>query len=253
MMNMNLQSLFRQSACILAVGSSFAGLPPASAEAVRCLTEPVRDVEMSSNVPGTIAEIHFGEGSFVEKDEVILELESTSEELDVQRRSVLAETLKNTFERSEMLLKNTSSISMEEVDEARSEYQMAVLELELAKEALNKKRIASPFSGIITDLPIEVGEYCEPPQILLRIVDPRRFYCVANIDPAVAAKLKEGDPVRFTPDPLGTEVMVEGRIVFISPVVDPASGLLRIKALFENNNNAIRPGEGGFVNLLPSE
>lgn len=252
-MNMKTGNLSLQSASILAASSLLACLQTVSAEAVRCLTEPVRDVEMSSIVPGTVAEIHYGEGRFVEEGTIILELESKSEALDVQRRSVLADTLKSTFERSEKLLQNTSSISMEEVDEARSEFRMAVLELELAREALNKKRIAAPFSGIITDLPIEVGEYCEPPQILLRIVDPRRFYCVANIDPAVATKLKEGDPVLFTPDTLGTEVRVEGRIVFISPVVDPASGLLRIKALFENNENAIRPGEGGFVNLLPSE
>ncbi len=37
-------------------------------------------------------------------------------------------------------------------------------------------------------------------------------------------------------------VIVTGKISFISPVVDPASGLAKIKALFENADGKIRPG-----------
>ena len=223
-----------------------------SGEQVRCLTEPVDDAQMSSIVEGAVAMIHHGEGSFIQKDTVVLELESRSEELDVERRRVLVENLKLTLERSEKLLKSTSSISMEEVDEARSEYQIALLELELAKDALGKKRIKAPFSGVVTDLPIEVGEYCEPPQIILRMVDTRMFYCVANIDPEAAAKLQLDDPVSYVTETRSNMQPLMGKIVFISPVVDPASGLLRIKALFSNADQTVRPGEGGFLNLSPN-
>ena len=221
-------------------------------EQVRCLTEPVDDVQMSSIVEGAVALINHGEGSFIQKGTVVLELESRSEELDVDRRKVLVDNLKATLERSEKLLKSTSSISMEEVDEARSEYQIAMLELELAKDALGKKRIKAPFSGVVTDLPIEVGEYCEPPQIILRMVDTRQFYCVANIDPEAAAKIKLNDPVSYVTESRSSMAPLTGKIVFISPVVDPASGLLRIKALFSNADQTVRPGEGGFLNLSPT-
>ncbi len=204
---------------------------------------------MSSIVQGTIAEVHFEEGDFIEKDAVILEMESRSEELDVQRTEVVVDNLKMTLERSEKLLKNTSSISMEEVDTARSEYKMSLLELELAKDALLNKRVVAPFSGIITDLPLEVGEYCEPPQILLRMVDIREFYCIANIDPAVAGKLNLGNPVEFVSERENNPNKQKGKIVFISPVVDSASGLLRIKALFSNPDGMVRPGEGGYLEL----
>ncbi|MEX0323832.1 MAG: efflux RND transporter periplasmic adaptor subunit [Puniceicoccaceae bacterium] len=219
------------------------------ADSVRCLTEPVDDVMMSSIVHGTIARINFGEGSFVQKGSVILELESRPEELDVQRREVAVENLKATLERSEKLLQNTSSISMEEVDTARSDYKMAVLDLELARNALDNKKVVAPFSGVVTDLPLEVGEYCEPPQIIVRMVDTRNFYCVANIDPAIAAKLKLKDVVAFKLENANGAEPINGEIVFISPVVDPASGLLRIKAVFPNPNGIVRPGEGGFLEL----
>ena len=216
-------------------------------ERARCLTEPVDDVQMSSTVEGMIAAIHFGEGSFVEKGDVILELESRSESLDVERRAVLVDTLKSKWETSEKLLESTSAISSEEVDDARSDYRIAALELELAEDALDKKRIRAPFSGTVTNVPIEVGEYCEPPQILLRIVDTRQFYCVANIDPQLASRLKIGDSVSFEVEGRSDVSRFDGEIVFISPVVDPASGLLRVKALFENSDKKVRPGEGGYL------
>lgn len=235
-------------------GALMAILNPAvsSAEVVRCLTEPVNDVAMTSTVPGTLAAIHFHEGSFVAEGEVVVALEARTEELDIQRRTVLVDNLRATMERSEMLLRNTSSISLEEVDEARSEYQIAVLELELAREALNKKQVRAPFSGVVTDLPLEVGEYCEPPQILLRMVDTREFYCVANIDPTLAARLRVGDPAVFLGGTLNDGRSLNGSIVFISPVVDSASGLLRIKVLFDNPDGLVRPGEGGLLQLSPN-
>ena len=228
-----------------------AGLPSCKlrGELVRCLTEPVYDVRISSVVPGRIARIHYHEGSFVEQGSVVLELESRTEQLDVERREVLVGNLGATLERSEMLLKNTSSISREEVDTARSEFKIAQIELELAREALQNRKITAPFSGVVTDLPLSEGEYCDPTQIILRLVDTREFYCVANIEPSKAHGLNMDDQVIFRDNAESGPTALAGRIIYISPIVDPASGLLRIKALFENRSGQVRPGEGGYLEL----
>jgi membrane fusion protein (multidrug efflux system) len=222
-----------------------------AAEKVRCLTEAVADVEITSTLPGTVSAVRHGEGSFVEEGVVIIELDSKTEELDIRRREVLVDNLKSTLERSEMLLANTSSISMEEVDEARSDYQMSLIELEMARDSMNKKQLRAPFSGVVTDVFLEVGEFCEPPQVILRIVDTRQFYCEANIDPAVAARLQIGASVAYLPERMDENVRIPGEVVFISPVVDSASGLLRIKAVCSNPDGRVRPGEGGLLELLP--
>lgn len=218
------------------------------AVAVQCLTEAFGDVEMSSAVAGAVAVIHHGEGRFVEAGTVVLELDSRSEQLDVERRQVHVETLTAELARSETLLKSTSSISREEVDKKRGEHRVAVVELELAREALARRRVVAPFSGVVTLLPLKVGEYCQPPKVLLRLVDARRFYAIANIDPAVAKGLAEGTAVWFDAG-ADTPEKIEGKIVFISPVVDSASGLLRIKALFTNPGGRLRPGIAGQLHL----
>ena len=51
--------------------------------------------------------------------------------------------------------------------------------------------------------------------------------------------------------PVGSVVMQKkGRIIFVSPVVDPASGLLTVKAEFENPDGAVRPGVAGSM-IIP--
>ncbi len=234
-------------AAAVSAGLWLAGTAAASTT-VQCLTEPIGDVEMTAPVAGTVAIIHHGEGTFVEAGTVVLELESRVEQLDLERRTVQVETLEAELARSETLLKNTSSISREEVDRKRGEVRVAAVEMALAREALAKRRITAPFAGVVTLLPVEVGEYCQPPRILLRLVDSRQFYAVANIDPAAANTLKLGTPVRLDVG-VGRPEWFEGKIVFISPVVDQASGLLRIKALFANPDGRLRPGIAGQLNL----
>lgn len=230
-------------ALLTIAASAFAAAP------VQCLTEPVGDVEMTAPVAGTVAVIHHGEGSFVEAGAVVLELDSRVEQLDLERRTVQMDTLKAELARSETLLKGTSSISREEVDKKRGEVRVATVELELAREALAKRRIVAPFAGIVTLLPVEVGEYCQPPRILLRLVDARRFYAVANVEPTAGATLKVGSPVRLEAGTPEQKQTFEGQVVFISPVVDPASGLLRVKAIFANPDQRLRPGVAGQLHL----
>ena len=41
----------------------------------------------------------------------------------------------------------------------------------------------------------------------------------------------------------------KGTIAFVSPIVDPASGLLEVKVAFNNQKGEVRPGVEGFMIL----
>jgi multidrug efflux pump subunit AcrA (membrane-fusion protein) len=74
------------------------------------------------------------------------------------------------------------------------------------------------------------------------VVDTRRCYFISNIEARMASGLKVNQPVRLELEDGNLSLRVEARIVFISPVVDPASGLQKVKALFENADGKVRPG-----------
>ena len=57
--------------------------------------------------------------------------------------------------------------------------------------------------------------------------------------------LKLNQEVTIEVDTGEAQVKLPGKIIFLSPVVDPASGLLKVKVLFHNAEGRIRPGLSG--------
>jgi len=77
------------------------------------------------------------------------------------------------------------------------------------------------------------------------LVDTRQCYFVCNVEAVPAGRLKAGQSVKLLVDTTTGAVTVAGKVVFISPVVDPASSLLKVKVLFDNADGKVRPGLAG--------
>ena len=65
----------------------------------------------------------------------------------------------------------------------------------------------------------------------------------------VGRRLSLGQAVKLELQTGGEPVLRDAEIVFISPVVDPASGLRKVKALFDNQDGAVIPGVAGVMVL----
>ena len=240
------------------------------------VTEPFKDVTVSASVPGTIAARHFPEGAFVKEGQLVIDLDHQLEELEAARRKLvwqskvelnaaeeqvknLAKELQGTRE----LIQTTKSVSQEVLDKKELEYKQAVaerdrlsiaedrekIEYEIAAEQLRKRQIVAPLDGYIAEIYLETGEDCRAQEPLVRIVETRQVYFISNIDAKLGYHLKEGDTVTLEIDADTQPVTFSGKIDFVSPVVDPASGLLRVKVLFPNPDRKIRPGVAGKMRL----
>ena len=139
-----------------------------------------------------------------------------------------------------MLVEKTKSVSKEEADKKRMEYSVAAAEYAIAAEQLARRRILAPFEGTLCEISLHAGAACAPYQTLLRLVDTSRCYFVGHIHGRAASALRLDQPVKIEIEGGGSRTT--GTICFISPVVDPASGLARVKAVFENPGGKIRPG-----------
>ncbi len=236
------------------------------------VTEPFLDVTLSAYVAGTVAKRHFEEGSFVKEGEPIVSLDKRAEELEAERRKLISDskvevnaaaeqvkTLKSALDGTRKLYESTKSVSREELEKKELEYKQAIaefdrltvgeererIEYEIALEQLRKRQVISPVSGIVTKLFLHVGEDCKSQEPLARVVDTRRAYMVANVEAKTGYNLKEGQTVKLEVEAGSSYVTVPAKITFVSPVVDPASGLMRVKALFDNADGKVRPGVAG--------
>lgn len=219
---------------------------------VRGLTEPVGDVVLSVATQGVVAAMPHREGEFVPAGTMLVGLNSRTEELERDRREVQLENLRSELARSELLFKSSGSVTLEELDRKRAEVAVAQVELEQAAEAMARRQVVTPIAGVITNLPVKVGEYCDIGRAVARVVDSREFYVTSNVDPERAGHLQVDEVVQLAvPGPGGGTVSVSGRVIYVAPVIDPASGLLRIRALFPNEDGTVRPGVAGVLSIPP--
>jgi RND family efflux transporter MFP subunit len=260
----------------LALGGAPAGVQ--AQERAEGITEPFLDIVVGAPVPGTIARTLVKEGDPVKKGQRIVELVKMREELDVKRRKLIWEstaeldaaklseqTLKQDFEATRKLFSSTSSVSKDELARKELEYNQAVAErlrleiaenreeidYEIALDALKLREIDAPLSGQVVERLLDEGEACGAQEPLLRIVDSSRCYLTSNVDAKLGPRFKLDQEVKLEVQAGTGFVNVTGKVSFISPVVDPSSGLLKIRLLFDNQDGKVRPGVEGRM-IIPT-
>ena len=240
------------------------------------ITEPIRDVTLSAIVSGRIAKIFFKEGDKIDKGATILELDKKLEKLEVERRKLIWEskaelnsaeaqvsTLSALLKSTRELFDSTGSVSKEELEIQELEYNVAVAEMqrfeiaeererieyEMALENQRRRKLVSPVSGVIVKIFLDEGESVEPGESLVHVVDIKKCLFVSNVEEQLVRSLKKGQQVRLLIGNDSFAINKKGVIAYISPVADPASGLLEVKVEFENNDQSVRPGVAATMQL----
>jgi RND family efflux transporter MFP subunit len=218
----------------------------AEAQAVG-IVEPFIDVTLSTPVAGIVTSRKFEEGAIVPAGAVLLELDNNLERLEVDRRRIVREQKEREFENLKKLYGTTKGVSKEELDTRESEYRVAAVEHDMALEQLRRRQVVAPHGGVITEILLEVGEACAAYQPLVQVVDTSRCYLVASVEASHGSRIKRDQNVRLEIDLGGGKAVIPGKVFFVSPLVDPASGLQKVKIIFDNKDGRVRPGLTGIV------
>ena len=224
------------------------------------------DASLVARVSGNIDDQLLPHGSFVKKDQVILQLEDTVYKAQVQAaKALVAQTeaeltfAKNNFARQKKLLgqKATSETTYEE---AQKGYLTTMAKLDnykaqliQAQDNLKYTKVRSPFDGRMGKVVMSPGNYVTPGTMLVRIVSispvnvdfsisSRDFLEIFGSMDALKARAKVA---MFLAD--GTRYPGDGRIIYMSNSVDSSTDTIEIRASFENKEGKLIPG--GLVTI----
>ncbi|TFG63748.1 MAG: efflux RND transporter periplasmic adaptor subunit [Spirochaetales bacterium] len=140
------------------------------------------------------------------------------------------------------LLKELNCLSLKaEVDVARAGIDTAGQERESVDLLLGELRIISPGRGVLGARYLEEGERITPGTLLFTIFADDRLYAVFPVQEKQALLVREDQDVLISLPAVPGEERA-GRVVFISPMIDPKSGNLMVKALVENPGGELKPG-----------
>ena len=177
--------------------------------------EAIDKATLSSQTSGRIIKINFDTNDYVEKDSIILEITNKEQgaqlaaaEADVLRAQASYNEAKLTYDRYKKLFPK-GAISQGQLDQAKTAAETnqqviyaAQANLTKAKESLDYTIIRAPYSGVVTERHVEMGETVNPGQPLfsgmslknLRAVTeiPQRHLQALRDNPAFIITLNDG-------------------------------------------------------------
>ena len=188
---------------------------------------------IASQTAGRIRKLNVEVGDFVEKGQVLAEMDRT--QLDQA-----ALTLKNNeteFERIEALF--------EEGGVSQSDFETAELSYNVSKSSydnlLENTVLVAPVSGVITARNYDMGDMyamSSPIYTLQQITPVKMLVPISEMD---YTKVSKGDKVSLTVDAIPGRTF-SGSVVRVYPVIDPTSHTFNVEVHVPNTDRAIRPG-----------
>ena len=252
----------------------FAGFPPTEVSVVTVVPTAVpqtfefpgqvqafRRVEVRSRVEGVIEERPFTEGMIVQPGQVLYRLDSVRYEAAYRAAQARLENAKETYERVQPLLAQ-HAVAQQDVDNARSQYTAAQAALDAAKKDLDDTKVKAEIVGRVGRTMMEVGARVTGSADLLTTIDQLDPLYVSfepssqqllewREDARSRALIEPGSPLQVRvvlPD--GSLLPRVGRLDFVAPTLDPATGTEEFRATFPNPDRLLMPGQFVQVRLV---
>jgi membrane fusion protein (multidrug efflux system) len=211
----------------------------------------VQGVTVTPDIPGTVREIAFESGAQVAPGDLLVRLDTSSEEAQLRAIQAQAELASLNLNRVRAL-RNDNMIAESELDAAQAALKQAEANADALRAVIAKKTLRAPFAGRLGIRQVNLGQYLEAgkPIVSLQALEP--VYVNFSLRQQELARLRAGMPVRVTTD-ASPGRQFEGRLTAINPDLDPSTRSVGLQATFENPGQLLHPGMFAQVEVLLPE
>lgn len=212
------------------------------------------EVKVFSKVPDRIERFFVDAGDNVAKGAPIARIVATTIEQAVRQAEAAVTAaqaqeanLRSEYDRFELLYRDLS-VSKQQYDAIATQYEAAKAQvkqteaaLTSAKSLLHDATITAPIAGIIGKRYCEAGDMAAPALPLVSVCQMDRVKMTFEATEKDLAKLAIGQKtvVQVSTYPDRT---FEGKVVKISPVLDPLTRLAEVEVLLDNTEHKLKPG-----------
>jgi HlyD family secretion protein len=208
---------------------------------------PETKVEISARLPGQIVELPVREGEWVEKGQLLLQLDKSEYAAQVeQRRAALAnakaslslyqasfDQAKSVYERKKTLSEKNLA-SPEELESARTQFDVQAAQVEAAKQGvaeataglkiaqddLKKTTFVAPQAGVVSQLNVEKGEIVVvgtmnvPGTVIMTVADLAHMQVECDVDETDVVSIKKDQRAKVYVDAF-PDTVLDGTVVEI--------------------------------------
>ena len=232
--------------------------------------EAIHTVELRARTEGVITKIHFRDGQYVKKGDVLFELDDAEPRAALRLAQAEVRSAEATLRQAQQQLSrfeslgSSNAISRHDVDNARMQRDVASAALEQAKArletrsvTLNYTRITSPIDGRVGHSNFHVGSLVNPASgVLVEVVqlDPIRI-AFALEEGAFATKAGQHADIRAMKQAWQALIdsngqRISGELTSVDNRIDPRTASVMLRAEFANPY--LRPASEQPVLTLPA-
>ena len=209
--------------------------------------EAEAQVEVSARTSNPAIELLVEEGDKVEKNQVLLRLESDKQKNDFDQAKSQFDKEQIDFDRQESLY-GDNLISEQEYRNAKFSLTQRRLAFEEAKRQFEYTEVRAPIKGTITLRDVKVGDQVGTGRKIFEIIDFDSTVAIIHVPEQYLPKLRPAMEARLISNTLGDKVF-DGYVKRISPIVEARAGTIKVTVGVQELG-ALRPGMWVDVELV---
>src|SRR5690606_11565209 len=177
-------------------------------------------------VPGIIETIFFKEGTVVNKDDLLVQINDDELQARLQQALTQQKLAEENERRAKQLLAK-HAISEQEYDASLADLLSLKANTQLVRAQLSKTSIRAPFSGRIGLRTVSVGEYITSNTIIANLVDADPVKITFSIPEKYNTQVSKNNRIRFAID--GNKDTFQAKVYAIEPAIDVNTRTLSLK------------------------
>lgn len=209
--------------------------------------EAVRQVNISAEAAGQINLIQFSSGARTEAGQLLVQLNDAVEQADLLRLQAHARNAESLYQRTKSLHKNQVA-TQEQLEQTAAERDMAMAAVAQTKALIDRKNIRAPFNGIVGIRRVHEGQYLNPGEAIVSLVDDSSLNVNFSLDERSIVGLAAGMSVKLRVD-VWPDKVFPAVITAIDPLIN-RSRMVQVQAQVDNQQSQLRAGMFAHINVV---
>ncbi|MGE3875555.1 MAG: efflux RND transporter periplasmic adaptor subunit [Parvibaculaceae bacterium] len=200
----------------------------------------VNGINIAPQVGGVVKQLMFDSGDLVKKGQKLIQLDTDTEEADLENFRVQLENAQTELDRRQKVF-SKGYASKSDLDSARMIRDRLNADVERTEALIAQKSLYAPWDGKLGLRDVAVGKYVAPGQnvVWMQSVDP--IFVDFTVTEADFGKIKIGQEVRARVSTYPNDVF-KGKVKTTDARVSEASRMITVRGEIENPEGRLVPG-----------
>jgi membrane fusion protein (multidrug efflux system) len=216
-------------------------------------TLPYEEVNLSFESSGKIVEFYFKEGTHIKKGELLAKINDKPLQAELKKLEAQVQLAKDRVYRQKTLFEK-DAVSQEAYEQVTTEYDKLMADIELVKAHIAQTELCAPFDGIIGLRLVSEGAYVTPTTVVVNLTKISPLKIDFSVNEHYESDVYDGTKIAFYMQNADGKVQKYNATVYaVESGIDLKMHNLKVRAVFPNENEVIKPGRYVSVEVTKHE